>query len=109
MIVEMRLYTTQVGRTAEFVDLYRREGLPVQEPVQGPLLAMFTHEFGPMEQVVLLWSYASEEDRRARRDRLRGLPEWGAFMRRIVPLVTAHETRLLNPVAGSVLAAAAAP
>lgn len=105
MIVEIRSYTTHVGRTAEFVRLYRDEALPVQEPIQGRLLGLYTHEYGPMEQVILLWAYASEEDRRDRRDRLMASPEWRAVLARLVPLVSAHETRLLVPHAGEVITA----
>ncbi|MCC6008431.1 MAG: NIPSNAP family protein [Rhodobacteraceae bacterium] len=104
MIVEMRTYTTLCGRTAEFVDLYRSEGLSIQEPVQGRLLGLYVHEFGPMEQVVLMWAYADEADRAERRDRLIAMPEWRALLPRMAALVVSHETRLLSPRAGEITA-----
>ena len=56
-IVEMRTYTAHVGRAAAFVALYREKGLPIQEPIQGGLLGLYRTEFGPMNQIVLLWEY----------------------------------------------------
>jgi hypothetical protein len=103
MIVEMRLYTTRCGNTAEFVELYKTQGLPVQEPVQGRLLGLYVHEFGPMEQVVLMWAYADETDRSVRRAQLRALPAWQAVMPKLAALVESHETRLLHPRAGEIL------
>ncbi len=100
----MRLYNTRCGRTAEFVELYQKEGLPLQEPVQGRLLGLYVHEFGPMEQVVLLWAYKDEADRRARRDRLRESPQWREVMGKLAALVDSHETRLLAPRAGEIVA-----
>lgn len=105
MIVEMRSYTTRCGQTHAFVDLYRKEGLPIQEPVQGRLLGMYVHEFGPMEQVVLMWAYEDEADRAARRDRLLAVPEWRALLPRLAEMVVSHETRLLVPRAGEIIAA----
>ena len=60
MIVELRIYTTYVGKAAEYVRLYEAEGLPIQRPVQGELLGMYQTEFGPMNEVIVLWRYADE-------------------------------------------------
>lgn len=97
MIVEMRMYTTHTGMTGEFVALYKDEGLPIQEAVQGKPMAVYTHEVGPLEQVILLWRFESLADRQARRAKLRELPEWKTFLAKAAPLVASHENRILNP------------
>lgn len=98
MIVELRTYTTHVGKAAEFVALYRQRGLPIQEPIQGDLLGMYQTEFGPMNQVILLWGYESHADRDARRAKLRAAPGWSGFMADIAGLVQSEESRLILPV-----------
>ncbi|MCZ7562725.1 MAG: NIPSNAP family protein [Burkholderiales bacterium] len=97
MIVELRLYNTVTGRTREFVDAYKAEGLPIQQPVQGNLLGFYVHEFGPMEQVMMLWGYADLADRERRRSELDAMPAWRDFLRKVAPMVRAHESRLLVP------------
>lgn len=99
MYVEMRFYNTLAVDTRRYVELYRSEGLPIQEPIQGNLIGLFVHEFGPMEQVVLVWGYDSLEDRDRRRALLDGHEGWKAFMAKVVPLVVSHETRLMKRVA----------
>ncbi|NBP73137.1 MAG: NIPSNAP family protein [Alphaproteobacteria bacterium] len=97
MIVEMRIYTCHVGQAGPYIQLYREKGLPIQEPIQGNLLGMYQSEFGPMNQVILLWGYDSEEDRRERRARLPDTPGWMEFMREAAPMIQSEESRLLKP------------
>ena len=97
MIVEMRIYTAHVGQAAAFAALYREKGLPIQEPIQGRLLGMYRTEFGPMNQVILLWEYPDHAARDARRDALMKAPGWADFLRESAPLVQSEESRLLVP------------
>lgn len=97
MIVEMRIYTTYVGKAGEFIRLYRETGLPIQEPIQGRLLGMYQTEFGPMNQIVLLWEYDSHAERDARRQELMAAPGWVDFLRAAAPMVSSEESRLLLP------------
>lgn len=98
MLIEHRIYTTHTEFTKPFIALYRDEGLPIQRPVIDDFLGMFATEVGVQEQVVVMWRYASFEDRRARRSRLAEIPEWGEFLRKAAPMVLTHENRLLTPV-----------
>ena len=97
MIVEMRIYTCYIGRAGSYVALYREKGLPIQEPIQGNLLGMYQTEYGPMSQVILLWGYKSEEDRRERRARLARAPGWMDFITEAAPMIQSEESRLLIP------------
>ena len=58
---------------------------------------MYQREFGSMNQVILLWSYASEEDRRERRAKLPDAPGWIDFLREAAPMIQSEESRLLKP------------
>ena len=97
MIVEMRTYTAHVGQAAAFVALYREKGLPIQEPIQGRLLGLYRTEFGPMNQIVLLWEYPYHAARDARRAELLQAPGWMDFLREAAPLIQSEESRLLVP------------
>jgi hypothetical protein len=97
MIVEMRIYTAYVGRLAEFAKLYHEAGLPIQKPIQGNLLGMYRAEFGPMNQLVLLWGYLDHADRDTRRARLMAAPGWTDFLKAAAPMIQSEESRLLVP------------
>ncbi|MCY3830014.1 MAG: NIPSNAP family protein [Rhodospirillaceae bacterium] len=96
-IIEMRIYTAHVGKAAAFVALYREKGLPIQEPIQGGLLGMYRTEFGPMNQIILLWEYPDHAARDARRAALLEAPGWTDFLREAAPLIQSEESRLLLP------------
>jgi hypothetical protein len=97
MIVEWRCYTTKTGKTRQFIEMMKTRGLPIQEAVQGKIMAMYTHEFGPQEQVIMLWRYDSLADREARRAQLAATPGWAEFVAEASDLVQHHESRLLKP------------
>ena len=58
---------------------------------------MYQREFGSMNQVILLWGYGSEEDRRERRAKLPDTPGWIDFLREAAPMTQTEESRLLKP------------
>ncbi|HSV34594.1 MAG TPA: NIPSNAP family protein [Ramlibacter sp.] len=79
MIFDLRTYTMVPGRLKAFLELYEREGLPVQRRHQGEPIGYFTTEIGPNNQVVHLWAYESLADRDKRRTALDADPEWVAY------------------------------
>ena len=76
MIVDIRTYTMVPGRLQRFLDLYEKEGLPVQVRHQGNPIGYFVTETGPNNQVVHLWAYKSAADREERRAALAKDPDW---------------------------------
>ncbi len=98
MLIEHRIYTTRTEATRAFVNAYRDEGLPVQMPIFGAPLAFFTTEVGPLEQVLLIWTFTDFADRKAKRAALSAVPEWTAFLGRAAPMVHHHESRLMTSV-----------
>lgn len=79
MIVDIRTYTMVPGRLRRFLELYEKEGLPVQVRHQGNPIGYFVTETGPNNQVVHLWKYESMADREVRRAALAKDPDWIAY------------------------------
>lgn len=82
MIVDHRTYTMVPGRLNAFLELYEREGLPIQQRHLGKLIGYFVTETGPQNQVVHLWGYASAADRERRRTAMEQDPEWIAYRKK---------------------------
>ncbi len=97
MIVEERIYTLHVGKTAELVKLYETEGIPIQSRILGNFLGFFSTEIGPLNQVIHLWGYDNFEERTRRRAELLAHPDWQNFLKKIRPLIQSQENKILNP------------
>ncbi|WP_043530330.1 NIPSNAP family protein [Litchfieldella xinjiangensis] len=82
MIVDLRTYTMFPGRLNAFLELYEKEGLPIQQRYLGNLLGYFVTETGTLNQVVHLWGYESAADREQRRSAMEQDPEWIAYRRK---------------------------
>ncbi len=82
MIFDLRTYTLRTGSLKAFLDLYEKEGLPVQSRHLGPPVAYLTTEVGELNEIVHLWKYASMADREQRRAALEADPEWLAYRSR---------------------------
>ena len=64
-IYELRTYTFQVGKLAEAVGLYENQGWPALEGGFGDkLVGYFTGDIGAMNQLVHLWKFDDDADRR---------------------------------------------
>jgi hypothetical protein len=87
MIVEERIYRIRPGRMSEYLALVREEGLAIQQPVLGNLIAYFVSEIGPLNHVVHMWGY----------DELADDPRWQAFTPRLSACIEAMENRILKP------------
>ncbi len=101
MIVEERDYKVRHGKLAEFIGLYGKHGLPIQQEHLGKFLGYFTTEIGELNHVVAWWSYDSLDDRQARRDRMMADPRWQEYLRMVDGLLDVQNTRLLRPTSFS--------
>ena len=54
-------------------------------------------EFGPLNQIVHLWDYATLEERRERRERLFANDEWKAYIQEMHPLLLSQRNKFLIP------------
>ncbi|HYD61763.1 MAG TPA: NIPSNAP family protein [Noviherbaspirillum sp.] len=105
MIIDLRTYTMVPGRLRAFLELYEREGLPVQRRHQGEPVGYFVTEIGTQNQVVHLWGYESLADREKRRAALEADPEWIAYRAKSAAAgnVQHQENKILRSVAFSPL------
>ena len=97
MIVEERIYTLYPGKSAEYLRLYKEEGLEVQKRILGRMVGYFTTEVGPLNQVIHMWGYDSFEERLRRRAELFKDPTWLAYVQKVRPFVMKQENKILLP------------
>ncbi|WP_326537352.1 NIPSNAP family protein [Pseudorhodoferax sp.] len=103
MIYELRTYTAEPGRTAEFLKLYEAMALPLQTRYLGGLLGFYVTEIGPLNQIVHLWRFASLADREQRRAALEADPAWHHYRARSKELgvIREQESKILKPTSFS--------
>ncbi|MGR4070436.1 NIPSNAP family protein [Halomonas sp. LR3S48] len=99
MFVDLRTYTMVPGRLNAYLELYEREGLPIQQRHLGNLLGYFVTETGELNQVVHLWGYESAADRDARRTAMEKDPDWIAYRKKSAEAgnVQHQSNKLLRP------------
>ena len=99
-LYELRTYTLHVGKMAEAVKLYQEIGFPaLQRGGQDKkLVGYFQSDTGTINQLVHLWKFDDDADRRAHwaavfanRDFVEG------FASKFRPLVMTQEVKLLHP------------
>ena len=73
IVYEMRTYTLHVGKMAEAVKLYTEIGYPaLQKGGQDKkLIGYFQADTGTLNQLVHLWKFDDDADRRSSRHRMR--------------------------------------
>lgn len=97
MIVEERIYTLQVGKQAEYLSLYEKEGMAVQKRILGMMVGYYSTEAGPLNQIIHMWGYESFEERLRRRKELFSNPEWLAYLQKVRPLIVNQKSKILLP------------
>ena len=95
-IYELRTYQLYVGKMAEAVEAYQTLGWPVFERLaEGRLIGYFTGDVGAINQIVHLWRFADDADRRAFWGRVYADEGFKAFAARFRPLCLTQENKLL--------------
>ncbi|SAL30394.1 NIPSNAP family protein [Caballeronia udeis] len=99
MLYEIRTYTFKPLRGAEWLALYKSEGLPLQQEFLGELVGFFTTEIGDISQIVHIWAYKSLDDRLERRDRMAADSRWQAFGSKVkaLDIFVSMESRIMRP------------
>ncbi len=97
MIVDERIYTLHPGNVPLFLKQYEKEGMEVQVRILGNMVGYYFTDVGPLNQVVHLWGYESMNDRYERRARLQASEEWQAYAKKMRPLVSHVENKILIP------------
>ncbi len=94
-IYELRTYTLYVGKLAEAVALYKGEGMPVLEKYQDKLVGYFTGDVGAMNQLIHLWKFDDEADRRRHWAAVMADAGFLAFAAKLRPLIHDQQNKLM--------------
>ena len=96
-LYELRTYTLQVGKMAEAVGIYQAYGWPAFQKVGGDkLIGYFMSDVGTLNQLVHLWKFEDDADRRRHWQAVYGSPDFQEFARRVRPLIQLQENKLLQ-------------
>ncbi|MEM0988323.1 MAG: NIPSNAP family protein [Pseudomonadota bacterium] len=95
-IFELRTYTLRVGAMAEAVGYYESLGWPALSKLEGGrLIGYFTGDIGAMNQIVHLWRFYDDADRRGFWESVFSDADFMAFAAKFRPLVLTQENKLL--------------
>ena len=97
-LYEMRTYAVQVGKLRDVVELYRDQGWPAMEKGGhgAKLVGYFTADTGNLNQLVHLWKFDDDGDRRAHWERVFADDDFMAFAGQLRPLILSQENQLLR-------------
>ena len=95
-IYEMRTYNVQVGKMPEAIGHYQKLGWPALEKyAKGHLIGYFISDTGALHQLVHLWKFEDDNDRRAFWKRLFADEDFQKFAVNFRPLVQNQNVQLL--------------
>jgi hypothetical protein len=95
-LYELRTYALYVGKLAEAQELYRSLGWPaLSRHADGKLVGYFIGDVGALNQIVHLWKFDDDADRRRFWQALFADEGFMAFAARFRPLVQTQQNKLL--------------
>ncbi|MBC8421004.1 MAG: NIPSNAP family protein [Desulfobacterales bacterium] len=97
MFIDERIYTLHAGQVPVFLKLYEEEGMECQVRILGKMVGYYFTDIGPLNQFVHMGGNESLDDRFERRKKLQASPEWQAYAKKMRPLVTHVENKILVP------------
>lgn len=97
MIYEQRTYSIAVGQMRQVIRLYKTVGWPALEAggFSKNLIGYFLTDTGELQQLVHLWRFESDDDRRSFWKRLFSDERVQAFAEQLTPLIRAQSNQLL--------------
>ncbi|MEO7774031.1 MAG: NIPSNAP family protein [Steroidobacteraceae bacterium] len=100
MIIDYRAYSFRPGTVQDFVEMFRAEGLPIQNRILGKdvFAGLFTTEIGDVNEVIHLWRYRDAEDRARRRALLYDDREFMDYVAKARQIIVKQDVRLLNEI-----------
>ncbi len=101
MLLEERDYRIRAGFLGEFLENYRKLGLPVQRAHLGEPAGFFTSEIGELNHVVSLWRWNDLAERAAKRAAMLADPDWIPYLASVKGLIDVQTIRILTPTSFS--------
>lgn len=98
MIHELRIYTLQPGKQLEFLSHAKEVGLRIRGENYGRLEGYWTSEFGTLNQVFHLWSFANLVERARMLGELGRMDDWTRkYLPKARSMMMTQETSILTP------------
>jgi hypothetical protein len=96
-VYEKRTYSVKVGQMPEMIRLYTNEGWPALDSggFSKNLVGYFTSDTGQLHQLIHLWRFDNDSDRREFWKRLFADEAFMAFAVKIRPLIDTQDVQLL--------------
>ena len=96
-LYELRTYTLYVGKMAEVVKLYSELGYPAlhKAGLDKKLVGYFQSDVGTLNQLVHLWKFDDDADRRRHWQAVYANADFMSFAVHLRPLVMTQEVKLL--------------
>jgi len=95
-LVDHRIYTIQLRKMNEFIEVFDRLAMPILLETIGHPVGFYTSLVGPQNQFVHLWAYESLADYEARCRARDTHPDFPKYLAASGHLITAQETRLIR-------------
>ena len=97
-LYEKRTYSIRVGQMTEILKLYTEEGYPVleEEGFSKNLVGYFVSDTGRLHQLIHIWRFDSDEERRAFWGRLYASEKFMAVAVKLRLLIETQEVQLLS-------------
>ena len=96
LLYELRTYSLYVGKVPEAVTLYENEGWPALARYQDKLVGYFLSDVGTLNQIVHLWKFADDADRRRHWQAVFADDVFMEFARKLRPLIQSQTNQLLS-------------
>jgi hypothetical protein len=94
-LYELRTYSLYVGKLAEARELYQNEGWPALSRHGDKLVGYFIGDVGALNQIVHLWKFADDADRRRFWEAVFADEAFMAFAGKLRPLLQTQDNKLL--------------
>lgn len=94
-LYELRTYSVVVGKMAEVLKLYETEGWPALQPHKDKLVGYFVGDVGAMNQLIHVWKYEDDADRRAHWAAVYNNDAFMAFAAKLRPMLLSQENKLM--------------
>ena len=95
-IYELRTYTLYVGKTHEASIIYEKFGLPWINKYKNNLVNYFIGDLGAMNQIIHIWKFADDKNRRKIWDEIFTDSDFLIFASKFRPLVLKQENKLMT-------------
>ena len=94
-IYELRTYDVVVGKMAEVISLYNTEGWLAIQRHPERLVGYFTGDVGAINQIIHLWKFEDDADRRAFWAGVFADEAFMSFARKLRPLLLSQNNKLM--------------